>query len=699
MKGIIKTRYVYVMALVVLLGLSSLAKAAPVNFPDANLKAAVESKLGITDPTPTDMLLLTILIAENSGINDITGLEFATNLKTLWMRGNQISDLSPLSGLINITDLLMSNNQISDISHLSGMTGMTRLLMSVNQISDISVVAGMPNLGQLDLTNNQISDISPVANLTNLSRLYLRINQISDISPVANLTNLTNLSFSNLVSDISPLSNLTNLTWLSMSEGIVSDISPVANLTNLKTFWSWSSQISDLSPLSGLTTLTDVHVLGNQISDLSPLLLITNLTRLILSNNQVSDISPLSGMINLTQLHLHSNQISDISAISGMTNLGFLNLQNNLVSDISALSGLMNLGVLWMTTNPLSNESYCTFLPLIEANNPGINMTYDPGECTNQPPVAVAGGNLIIGSTEQSITTLQGTATDPDGDPLTYRWLEGTTELLASTSVVAGPPSAPLDLSFVSPLSIGAHTLTLEVDDGTVTATDDMILTIENSPPVVAPSGGGTFQLGDNITLSGNVADFDGDDLNYRWFEGTSPDFTASFIGTTAGGAEVALPDFVITGGLLLGNHTITLEADDGTNSPVSADITVDVIDTTAPTISATVSSGILWPPNHKMVDVVVQATANDNSGSVALTASVVSSEPPDSDGDGNTIPDYTTPVIDQSTGEITLQLRSERKGQGTGRTYTITVTATDSSGNSSDAIVTVVAPHDKGKK
>jgi hypothetical protein len=352
-----------------------------------------------------------------------------------------------------------------------------------------------------------------------------------------------------------------------------------------------------------------------------------------------------------------------------------------------------------LQSNPLSAEAYCIYLPMIQNNNPGINLTYDPGECLNlnEPPEALAGGNVIIDTIEQSTTTLLGTASDPDNDLLDYRWLEGATVLLDSTPVFGG--LAQLDLSLLPPFSIGAHTLTLEVDDGLNTATDDMILTIENSPPVVAPSGGGTFQLGDDITLSGQVSDFDGDDLNYRWFEGTSPDFTASFISTTAGGAPVVLPDFVIIGGLPLGNHTITLEANDGTNTPVSNDITVEVIDTTAPAISATVSPGILWPPNHQMVDVVVQADAADNSGSVTLTASVSSSEPPDSDGDGNTIPDFTEPVIDQVTGEITLQLRAERKGQGTGRTYTITVTATDSSGNNSEAVIEVVAPHDKGKK
>ncbi len=315
----------------------------------------------------------------------------------------------------------------------------------------------------------------------------------------------------------------------------------------------------------------------------------------------------------------------------------------------------------------------------------------------NVPPIPDAGVNVTIDSSEQTITTLNGTASDADGDPLTYRWLEGATQLLPSTPVVGGV--APLELSFLSTLSFGVHTLTLEVNDGVnIAVSDDMILTINNSPPTVAPSGGGTFQLGDNITLSGSVSDFDGDVLDYRWFEGAS-DFTTSFIGTTAGGTPVLLPNFFIIGGLPLGNHLITLEADDGTNLPVSYDIIVNVIDTALPTISATVSPGILWPPNHKMVDVVIQANANDNSGTVTLTASVVSSEPPDTDGDGNTIPDYTTPVIDQLTGVITLQLRAERKGNGSGRTYTITVTATDGEGNRSYAIVEVVAPHGSGKK
>ncbi len=100
------------------------------------------------------------------------------------------------------------------------------------------------------------------------------------------------------------------------------------------------------------------------------------------------------------------------------------------------------------------------------------------------------------------------------------------------------------------------------------------------------------------------------------------------------------------------------------------------------------------------MVCIVIATNATDNSGgSVILNATIDSSEFMNGGGDGNTGVDYTEPIIDQETGIIVLQLRAERSGKGAGRMYEITITATDDSGNSSDAVVEVVAPHDKGKK
>ena len=121
----------------------------------------------------------------------------------------------------------------------------------------------------------------------------------------------------------------------------------------------------------------------------------------------------------------------------------------------------------------------------------------------------------------------------------------------------------------------------------------------------------------------------------------------------------------------------------------------------TPPTItSVTANPSTLWPPNHKMVNITINAEVKDVSGlPVTLSATIASNEPQNGLGDGETAPDWTEPVIDQQTGVIKLKLRAERSGSGNGRIYTVTITATDASGNASTALVEILVPHDKGRK
>ena len=109
----------------------------------------------------------------------------------------------------------------------------------------------------------------------------------------------------------------------------------------------------------------------------------------------------------------------------------------------------------------------------------------------------------------------------------------------------------------------------------------------------------------------------------------------------------------------------------------------------------------VLWPPNHKMVNVSINAMAYDRNGfpMVLNSATVISNEPVTSNEDGDLSPDWTEPVINQATGIITLKLRAERLGKGNGREYSISITATEKSGNINNAIVKVLVPHDQSKK
>lgn len=65
----------------------------------------------------------------------------------------------------------------------------------------------------------------------------------------------------------------------------------------------------------------------------------------------------------------------------------------------------------------------------------------------------------------------------------------------------------------------------------------------------------------------------------------------------------------------------------------------------------------------------------------------VSSNEPVDGLGDGDQVPDW------QIAGNLTVNLRAERAGNGSRRVYTISVGCTDASGNSSTK--TVPVPHD----
>jgi hypothetical protein len=158
------------------------------------------------------MLRLTYLNTAASGISDLTGLECATNMQTLYLQSNKIIDISHLAGLTSLKTLWLGNNEISDISVLAGLTSLTNLMLSYNQISDITPLIDLTNLSLLWLPNNQISDISALSELTNIISLSLSFNKIKDISSLSNMTNLKTLYLDdNYVDDISTLTKMTKL--------------------------------------------------------------------------------------------------------------------------------------------------------------------------------------------------------------------------------------------------------------------------------------------------------------------------------------------------------------------------------------------------------------------------------------------------------------------------------------------------------
>lgn len=155
---------------------------------------------------------------------------------------------------------------------------------------------------------------------------------------------------------------------------------------------------------------------------------------------------------------------------------------------------------------------------------------------SNLPPVAIAGIESLIGpggkihpiySSEQDITTVLGQASDPEDEPIEYRWLEGETVLLDWTAVTT-VPEAYLDLSTLTPFSAGDHTLTLEVRETTgdmLEASDDMTLRILAAPEITEITIEPT-PLGSPTTVTATFTDADGGEHTAAivWEEGGTPE-------------------------------------------------------------------------------------------------------------------------------------------------------------------------------
>ena len=281
-----------------------------VHIPGPNLRAAIAEALGksINAPITVEEMkrLKTLRVGghgqeqSSSGIRDLTGLQFATNLTELVAWHNQISDLSPLAELISLRNLAVFFGTFSDVSPLAGLINLERLSVTDSNVSDLSPLRGLINLETLNVVGN---------------------NKVSDLSPLAGLVNLKELIFSGMD---------------------VSDISPLGRLVNLKRIVTWGNPFSDLSPLTGLTKLERLDICGARLSeaDLAPLAGLTGLKELYLVGNGISDISPIARLTGLERLDVRDNHISNISALAGLTNLKWLAVDNNDVSDFSPLDGL-----------------------------------------------------------------------------------------------------------------------------------------------------------------------------------------------------------------------------------------------------------------------------------------------------------------------------------------------------------------------
>ena len=125
-----------------------------------------------------------------------------------------------------------------------------------------------------------------------------------------------------------------------------------------------------------------------------------------------------------------------------------------------------------------------------------------------------------------------------------------------------------------------AITFTLTADDGTVTATDSLVVTVTdepilNSPPVADAGQDKAVQEGRTITLNGAATDPDGDDLTYAWSHDSTMEivFNASLPAATFAAPPVDTDTTVtftltVTDGLATSTDAVLVTVKDASGDP-----------------------------------------------------------------------------------------------------------------------------------
>src|SRR5215469_15853462 len=136
------------------------------------------------------------------------------------------------------------------------------------------------------------------------------------------------------------------------------------------------------------------------------------------------------------------------------------------------------------------------------------------------------------------------------------------------------------------------------------------LIPVDTLPVLVCPDSTNAQcqgAAGTPVTLTANVSDADGDALTVVW----TANGVAVQTNTVAAGASTNTTPVTLSGLFQFGTNIVVISVSDGIAPPVTCTTTVAVIDTIPPVItSASVSTNVLWPPNHKFVPVGVFITA-----------------------------------------------------------------------------------------
>ncbi|HEF1905981.1 TPA: NEAT domain-containing protein [Bacillus cereus] len=219
---------------------------------------------------------------------------------------------------------------IQDVSGLEYMTNLEYLTLEEVKLENIQFISKLRQLKSLSITYGELEDIGPLTELEHIEFLTLRNNKISDLSPLSQMKKIKMLDLnSNYIKDIKPLFTVKSLRTLTVANNQISNagLEGIHQLKNLKKFEISNNGLSNVEHISGMNKLMELGLSKNELVDLTPLSKLSGLQKLNLEENYIFDITPLSQLTGLYDLKLGSNEIRDVRPVQELGKRIYIDIQ------------------------------------------------------------------------------------------------------------------------------------------------------------------------------------------------------------------------------------------------------------------------------------------------------------------------------------------------------------------------------------
>jgi len=293
------------------------------------------------------------LEVDDLGINDLTGIEAFTSLKTLECYDNNLTSLD-VSNLIWLTDLDCDDNNLTSLD-LTNCTSLQDLDCDDNNLTSLDLT-NCTSLIEVDCDDNNLTSLE-VSNLIWLTDLDCDDNNLTSLD-LTNCTSLIDLGCDDNNLTSLDLTNCTSLQYLDCEVNNLTSLD-VTNCTLLEFLDCEENNLTSLD-LTNCTSLRVLDCYDNNLTSLD----VTNCT-------------------SLTDLDCSYNNLTSLD-VTNCTSLQDLYCTNNYLTSLD-LTQSTNLEYVSTYNNP---NLYCVSVPTLEDMSEPSNNNFD------QPGMGGPGGTI-----------------------------------------------------------------------------------------------------------------------------------------------------------------------------------------------------------------------------------------------------------------------------------------------------------------